>query len=100
MRGPQCVRVNVCKSDRLRGPNTVGFIPHGGKQCSDVVCTALQHCQAQFDIQRHTLGIAREELGVGLLECLVHRLQLFPGHVQLGVRTLELLDNGGVSRLC
>ena len=30
--------VHVCKSDRLRWSNTVVFIPHGGKQCSDVVC--------------------------------------------------------------
>jgi hypothetical protein len=31
VKSPQCVRVNMCESDRLRWPNTVGVIPHGGK---------------------------------------------------------------------
>ena len=28
----------MCKSDKLRGSNTVGFIPHRCKQCCDAVC--------------------------------------------------------------
>ena len=35
------MRVNVCKSNRLHWSNTVGFIPHRGKQCSDVVCPVI-----------------------------------------------------------
>jgi hypothetical protein len=35
------VRVDVCKSNKLRGANTVGFIPQRGKQCCDAVCGHL-----------------------------------------------------------
>jgi hypothetical protein len=37
VKGPQCARANVCKFHRLRWFNTVGFIPHGGKQCWVIV---------------------------------------------------------------
>jgi hypothetical protein len=43
VKGPQYVRVKVCKSDRLRYSNTVGFIPHCGKQCADAVCPLSIH---------------------------------------------------------
>ena len=42
----QFVRINVCKSNRLRWSNTVGFIPHRRKQCSDAVCTGPTCCAA------------------------------------------------------
>jgi hypothetical protein len=32
----------MCQSDGLRWSNTVGFIPHGCKQCSDAVWALRQ----------------------------------------------------------
>jgi hypothetical protein len=39
-RRSQYIRTKMCKSNRFCWSNTVGFIPHRRKQCSDAVCGA------------------------------------------------------------